>query len=138
MIITIKVECLPHPYLEHKFRRDIELEENMTLDKLHLLIQQVIYFNGDHTYSFFIANTPYSREKIKYCDQILSNNKRCRSIDKTKIKDIFPLAPKKTFFYQFDDGDGWFFTIKKSRNKAKELEKGVEYPRVVKYIGGAF
>jgi hypothetical protein len=51
------------------------------------------------------------------------------------LEGLFPLPKNMKLFYHFDFGDDWRFEIRKMRNKPKEPEAGVRYPRVIEKKG---
>lgn len=122
MIITLKIE------LNKECIRFIEIDEDATLEDLHLAIQESVNFDNDHMYEFFIANSTYSREKTRFDNE---NG----GIWECEIKDLFPLQNHKKLFYLFDYGDRWYFRIYKTRHKPKPKDQKKKYPRVIKKIG---
>ncbi|MCL1078023.1 hypothetical protein D5R81_08455 [Parashewanella spongiae] len=137
MIITLSIECLPHPFFDDEFQRVIEIDESTTLEELHHCIQEIIDFENDHMYEFFIARNPHEKRTVVFCDEEMVYHDNVMSIDDTQLDGAFPLESKQNFFYYFDFGDSWIFQIKRTRHKAKTVEKGINYPRVVKSIGEA-
>lgn len=135
MIITLELECLPHPYFENEYKCVFEIDENTTLEELHLDIQKIIDFDDDHLYEFYTARNPYGKRYVVYCDEEMAFHDNVMSIYDTKLKDVFPLELKQSFFYYFDFGDSWIFKIKRTRHKQKAAEKGVQYPRVLNTVG---
>ena len=76
----------------------------------------------------YVARNERARDRIVYDDE---NGK----IYDTVISDVFPLPPKKRFFYLFDYGDSWIFSVSKSRKSPHAAIDGIEYPRVVNETG---
>ena len=98
MIWTIKVTLLAGMYATSECVRVIEMDSSTGLDDLHLVIQDVVGFDNDHLYQFFIARTPRSRDHIRYDDE----NGELYSM---KLADLFPLPKGRKLFYYFDYGD---------------------------------
>jgi hypothetical protein len=98
---------------------------------LHYLIQDIVNFDNDHGYEFYIGNSPTSR-KIAFGEPDDWDEIEFRSLD-TELKDIYPLGKMKVY-YLFDWGDHWLFQIKKDR-KIKETEPRKKYPRIIEKLG---
>ena len=130
MIITLKIELWRghHSTDFQEWNRVIELEEDTTLEDLHLIIQELIDFDNDHLYEFFVANNYRSREKIRYDDE---NG----LVYEQTIGDLYPLKNHKKIFYMFDYGESWLFRIIKRNSKSKKKEPSVKYPVLVEGQG---
>ncbi|MEJ2157034.1 MAG: hypothetical protein P8X96_17000 [Desulfobacteraceae bacterium] len=117
-IYTLEIS-FPYDEDDEPWSRVIEVEEGMTFHKLHTYIQDVVEFDDDHLYEFYIGKNPRNR----------SGSVRKSS----KLNEVYPLTGYK-IYYLFDFGDSWLFQIKKSRKKLQK-EKGTKYPRLVKAVG---
>ena len=117
-IYTLEI-TFPYDDNEEPWKRIIEVEENMVFQKLHAYIQEVVEFDDDHMYEFYIGKNPRNRSNI------ININ--------SKLNEVYPLVGYK-IYYLFDFGDCWLFQIKKSRKKLQK-EVGVDYPRLVKSVG---
>lgn len=117
-IYTLEIS-LRHCRYDQPWLRVIEVKEDFTIYQLHNYIQDVIAFDSDHLYEFYIGKKP--RNISSYVS------------DDTKLNEIYPITGYK-LFYLFDFGDSWLFQIKKSRKRLTE-DSQVKYPRVVKSIG---
>lgn len=104
---------------EKPWSRVVEVKEDMDLYSLHEYIQEIVEFDNDHLFQFYIKKNPRSR------GQEISEN--------TLLNEVYPITGYK-LYYLFDFGDNWLFEIKKSRKKIT-LEKGIKYPRLVKSQG---
>ncbi len=137
MIITLELKCIDGAYYENEFKCIFEIDDATTLDDFHQDIQQLIGFDDDHMYEFFIARSPspYGKRSAVFCDEEMSFQDETESIYDTTLEDIFPLEEKESFYYYFDFGDSWIFKIKRTRHKEKDAEKGAKYPKVLKTIG---
>lgn len=117
-IFTLEIS-FPYNEAEDPWVRVIEVKENFTLKQLHTYIQEIVAFEDDHLYEFYIGKNP--RDKSG-------------SVSKSmKLSEIYPIAGCK-LYYLFDFGDCWLFQIKKSRKRLVDDSK-VKYPRVVKKTG---
>ena len=117
-IFTLEIS-FPYNSEGEPWVRVIEIKENSTLGQLHDYIQEIIAFDNDHLYEFYIGKT--------------SRNKSGAISDDTELNEIYPMTGFK-LYYLFDFGDSWLFQIKKSRKRVAEDSK-VKYPRVVKSTG---
>jgi len=104
---------------EQPWSRTIEVKENFTLVRLHKYIQDIIEFDNDHLFEFYIGKNPRNRTRTVP--------------KKSKLNEIYPLTGQK-LYYLFDFGDDWLFKIKKSRKKRVENEK-CSYPRITESAG---
>ena len=132
MILTLTVECVFGAYFSRECIRVLEIDEEASLYDLHDAIQDAVRFDRDHPFAFYIANSWRGRK------QWLTESERwedqAADFCKIRLKDVFPLGRKK-LHYLFDFGDDWTFEVRRSKQKSKEPEPGVKYPRVVKRIG---
>lgn len=128
MILTLNVKCFVYTEDDSECRRVIEIDENATLEELHLIIQESVNFYNDHLYEFFIANTPRSQAKFRFDDEN-------EQIYTCKVGDLYPLEKGKKLFYLFDYGDSWLFQISKTRKKPSEPMGKINYPRIIEKIG---
>ncbi len=117
-IFTLEIS-FPYDESDEPWSRVIEVKEDFTLQKLHEYIQQIVGFDDDHLYEFYIGKNPRNKS-----DSVPKN---------TKLNDIYPLTGYK-IYYLFDFGNSWLFQVKKSRKKL-EADKKVKYPRLIKSIG---
>ncbi len=130
MIWTLRVELLDGLHAgEEECVRVIEIDSSVTLEDLHLAIQDAVGFDNDHLYEFYVARTEQSRDRQRFDDE---NGGNCT----TTLEDIFPLEKGKKLYYLFDYGDSWRFKITKIRKKPHPPFEGVEYPRVIESTGG--
>ncbi|MBB3063699.1 IS1096 element passenger TnpR family protein [Microbulbifer rhizosphaerae] len=130
-IYTLTIELESGMYAEHPWKRVIETRESMDLYDLHLYIQEIINFDNDHLFEFFVGRN-WGNRKVVFRDEDEFGFEEVRSLD-TALNELYPLNGMK-LFYHFDFGDSWMFTIKKARKK-KNLVKEVQYPRVIESEG---
>jgi len=117
-IFTLEIS-FPYNEDDQPWSRVIEVKENFTLRQLHNYIQQMVEFDDDHLYEYYVGKNPRNRSE---------------SIPKNSaLNEIYPLTGYK-LYYLFDFGDCWLFQIKKSRKKLEE-DKKAKYPRLVKSTG---
>lgn len=130
MIITLKI-AIPYEYCRESddcYEAIVEVNENYKLENLHLLIQQVLDFDNDHLYGFYLAASTHSyttKQELYSYDEPTN----------IEIGDLFPLPKGRKLFYLFDYGDEWIFQISNSRKKPFSAEKGVKYPRLISEKG---
>ena len=130
-IYTLTIEFEHFWDEDDEWRRVVEVEDSMELYDLHLFIQEVVEFDNDHLFEFFLGTSRRNR-KVAFGDDGGFGNGEVYGLD-TELKEIFPLGGLK-FYYHFDFGDDWIFRIKKSR-KIGKVDPKVEYPRVIEKIG---
>jgi len=126
MIITIKI-AIPYEYCHESddcYEAIVEVNENYKLKKLHLLIQEVLDFDDDHLFDFYLAASAHSHTT----KQVLYSYDKPTNI---KIGDLLPLPKDRKLFYLFNYGDEWIFQISNSRKKSFLAEKGVKYPQLI-------
>jgi hypothetical protein len=117
-IFTLEIS-FPYDKAVNPWIRVIEVKENFTLKQLHSYIQDIVAFDDDHLYEFYIGKNP---------------NNKVRTVSKsTTLNEIYPITGYK-LYYLFDFGDCWLFQIKNSRKRLVE-NSAVKYPRVVKSSG---
>lgn len=128
MIFTLKVTLLHGWNSPDKWEATLEIDSMSPLDELHFAIQDVLEFDDDHLYEFFIARTAYSRDRRSFDDE------NGELYDKS-IADLFPLPDRKSLYYLFDYGAHWLFKISKARKAPQAPSPDVEYPRLVSESG---
>ena len=117
-IYTLTI-ILPRSEDAESWSRTIEVAEDYSLKQLHKYIQEVVDFDDDHLYEFFLGRN--SRGKLN-------------SIPQTSLlNQIYPSNGLK-LFYLFDFGDEWLFEIRKSRKK-KTKDIAVDYPLIIAKVG---
>jgi hypothetical protein len=117
-IYTLTI-AFPYDEDEIPWSRTIEVKENFTLRKLHRYIQEIVDFDDDHLYEFYLGRNP-------------RNNMHTVSND-TGLNQIYPSNGLK-LYYLFDFGDCWLFEIRKSRKK-KQAVGNQKYPAVIESHG---
>ncbi|RLC23522.1 MAG: hypothetical protein DRH21_06930 [Deltaproteobacteria bacterium] len=128
MIWILKVELLFGAYAEEEWEGTIEIESSSTLEDLHFALQDILNFDNDHMYEFYVSRTERSRDRIRYDDE---NG----LIYDLTLEKLYPLGKNRKLFYLFDYGDHWLFKVTKSRKKAQDPIHGIEYPRLIEEVG---
>ena len=77
MIFTLKVTLLHGWNSPDKWEATLEIDSMSPLDELHFAIQDVLEFDDDHLYEFFIARTAYSRDRRSFDDENGVDNVKC-------------------------------------------------------------
>jgi len=78
--------------------RRVIVRADMTLDRLHHVIQIAMGWTNSHLHQFIVGHTYYGKPDPEMGDTL--NEKRYT------VADLAP-APKKKFIYEYDFGDGW-------------------------------
>ena len=128
MIWILKIELLFGAYAEEEWEGTIEIESSSTLEDLHFALQDILNFDNDHMYEFYVSRTERSRDRIRYDDE------NGLVYDLT-LEKLYPLGKNRKLFYLFDYGDHWLFKATKSRKKAQDPIQGIEYPRLIEEVG---
>ena len=128
MIWILKAELLFGAYAEEEWEGTIEIESSSTLEDLHFALQDILNFDNDHMYEFYVSRTERSRDRIRYDDE------NGLVYDLT-LEKLYPLGKNRKLFYLFDYGDHWLFKVTKSRKKARDPIQGIEYPRLIEEVG---
>jgi hypothetical protein len=142
----------------------IALDASSTLADLHHIIQQAVGFDNDHLYGFYVARTPWSRDRVRYDGSEQSGwyddededdegedededqddegdeggdyaGEEDDSASTTTLEGLFPLPTDRRLFYLVDYGDNWIFQISRARNKPFAPEPGTEWPRLIRERG---
>ena len=132
MIYKISIACDYGVTLKSKWSRIIEFPDDTSLYDLHLKIINLIDFDHNHLFGFYLSNGQLRSRKDWLS---LHDDPKDRELEylEMKLSDIFPLGRKK-LFYIFDFGDQWEFIIsRQSKYKAKEINDF--YPNLIESIG---
>ena len=116
-IYTLTI-LFPYNEDDEPWSKTVEVEENFTLLELHNYIQELVEFDDDHMYKFFVGRTP--------------RNEAYTVPKKTKLNEIYPLNGQK-LYYLFDFGDSWLFEFRKSRKK--KFKENKTYPVLIESSG---
>ncbi len=101
MIYTLTVECIGGLYLRDECVRVIEIEDDATLEDLHLAIQRAVSFDNDHLYDFH-AGRNYRHRKVRFAgsDEWAEDQ---GAYSRIRLRDVYPLGSLK-LYYLFDYG----------------------------------
>lgn len=120
--------------------RILALPEELSLYRLAEAIVEAYDFDFDHAFGFYdnIRSWIDSEECYELFKdmpgEIIIEPSRCRSVKKTKIRDVFTEVKKRMLFL-YDYGDEWHFISEfKGIEPQKENEK---YPVIVESVGEA-
>jgi len=112
---------------EHDWSRVFEIESTTSLSRLHSYIQDIVEFDNDHMYDFFVGKNYRDRRNALSDDGGTPFD--AGDYSDIRFEDVIPQAGFK-LFYHFDFGDDWIFRLKIGR-KIINAEKGRKYPRLI-------
>ena len=104
--------------------RRVQVASDVTLAKLHRIIQVAVGWYDSHLHQFIVGETYYgvpSREDLS----------KVKDEKKVRLDQVLS-GPGRKMVYEYDFGDGWEHSLVLER--VLEPERGVRYPRC---IGGA-
>ncbi len=112
--------------------RDIEIEQDATLEQFHNVITQSFGFDGTEMASFYISDDQWNQgEEISLFD-MSDGNQPVRLMNETTLIDVtHEASPKLIYIYDFLSM--WTFLVELA--EIAEYENGREYPNVM-YIHG--
>jgi hypothetical protein len=105
--------------------RRIEVPGDVTLGKLHIILQIVMGWTDSHLHQFLISNQYYGEPDPEFGMEI-------RSERRIKLSQAVP-QEKGKFTYEYDFGDSWDHAILVEKILAPE--ESVSYPRCIKGKG---
>jgi len=104
--------------------RRIQVRSNITLAKLHHIIQAVMGWMDYHLHQFTVEGRYFGLPHPDYGDSLEMNDER-----RVKLNQVVPGEGSK-FVYEYDFGDSWQHAL--LVEKILPPEKGVRYPVCVK------
>ncbi|GAA4277849.1 IS1096 element passenger TnpR family protein [Aquimarina mytili] len=108
--------------------RDIEIEQEATLEQFHNVITQSFGFDGTEMASFYISDDQWNQgEEISLFD-MSDGNQPVRLMNETTLIDIVHEASPK-LIYIYDFLSMWTFLVELA--EIAEYESGMEYPNVM-------
>ncbi|WP_025742982.1 IS1096 element passenger TnpR family protein [Aquimarina pacifica] len=112
--------------------RDIEIEQEATLEQFHNVITQSFGFDGAEMASFYVSDSQWNQgEEISLFD-MSDGNQPIRLMNETSLDDVANEdSPKLIYIYDFLNM--WTFLVELA--EVVEYENGREYPNVM-YIHG--
>ena len=126
VIWTLRIECILGRWLEEECVREIEIDSESSLFDFHEAIQDAVGFDRDHLFKFHAGRN--WRNRMVVFDDSFNWEDRFDSYESITLAQIYPLPKSCKLYYHFDFGDSWYFEIRKSRKKAREMEEGMVYP----------
>jgi Plasmid pRiA4b ORF-3-like protein len=100
--------------------RRIQVSADITLSKLHHIVQTVMGWSDSHLHQFIVGDTFYG---IPDPDSFMDMDTKYES--RAKLNQIAP-AEKSKFVYEYDFGDSWEHLI--LVEKILPAEEGAQYP----------
>ncbi len=108
--------------------RDIEIEQNATLEEFHDVITQSFGFDGTEMASFYVSDEQWGQgEEISLFD-MSDGNQPVRLMNETPLNEIVHEASPR-LIYIYDFLSMWTFLIELA--EIAEYESGMEYPNVM-------
>ncbi|MBQ0735752.1 IS1096 element passenger TnpR family protein [Aquimarina celericrescens] len=108
--------------------RDIEIEQDATLEQFHNVITQSFGFDGTEMASFYISDDQWNQgEEISLFD-MSEGNQPVRLMNETTLIDVVNEASPK-LIYIYDFLSMWTFLVELA--EISEYENGMEYPNVM-------
>lgn len=113
-------------YIRPPIWRRVQVRGDVTLAKLHRIIQTAMGWYDSHLHQFIVGERYYGvPSNDDFSDLNVKDERR------TRLKEILS-KPKKKIVYEYDFGDGWEHEI--LLEKILQPEPNVRYPRC---LGGA-
>ncbi|MHA7057820.1 IS1096 element passenger TnpR family protein [Aquimarina sp. M1] len=108
--------------------RDIEIEQDATLEQFHNVINQSFGFDGMEMASFYTSNEQWNQgEEISLFD-MSDGNQPVRLMNETSLNDVVHEASPR-LIYIYDFLSMWTFLVELA--EIAEYETGREYPNVM-------
>ena len=102
--------------------RLVQVPGNISLHKLHLILQAAMGWKDSHLYQFYIKGVSY---EIPDPDEVAFDGSQVKDARRTILRKIVPMD-ETMFLYVYDFGDNWRHDIAVERIGVKE--SGVHYP----------
>ncbi len=106
--------------------RRVQVSGDITLAKLHRIIQVAMGWYDSHLHQFIVGRTYYGVPSHDEFSELELKDERRTLLSQVLSK------PKRKMVYEYDFGDGWEHEI--LLEKGLQPERGIRYPRC---IGGA-
>jgi hypothetical protein len=101
--------------------RRVEVDDTITLARLHQIVQGAMGWYDSHLHMFTIAGIAYGLPDV-YDEPDVHDERRMR------LNQLLS-TPKQSLLYEYDFGDGWLHQV--LLEKILEPEAGVTYPRCI-------
>ncbi|WP_108868625.1 IS1096 element passenger TnpR family protein [Aquimarina aquimarini] len=112
--------------------RDIEIEQDTTLEQFHNVITQSFGFDGTEMASFYVSDEQWNQgEEISLFD-MSEGNQPVRLMNETTLSDVANESSPR-LIYVYDFLNMWTFLVELA--EVAEYENGREYPNIM-YIHG--
>jgi hypothetical protein len=113
-------------YIRPPIWRRVQVSSDITLAKLHRIIQAAMGWYDSHLHQFIVGETYYGVPSIDEFSELELKDER-----KARLSHVLSKS-KQNIVYEYDFGDGWEHPI--LLEKVLQAAPGVRYPRC---IGGA-
>lgn len=104
--------------------RRIQVPARLTLKKLHEIIQVVMGWQNSHLHQFVVNDQRYSDPSFEMDEYAEDGDEPTRDTSKHRLSEIAKTT--KSFFYEYDFGDGWRHQIQ--IEKILSEDERVNYP----------
>lgn len=131
-VLTLSIDYCGNGHVPEKFQRVIEVPSDLSLIKLHLLMQHVTGIDEAQIDAFYLASSLRGMKTwLKRHGAWLSDSRDGLNLS---IHEIFAPRTNRKLFYSSDFGGNWMFRI--SRVSADDMPLPErKYPRVVQDTG---
>ena len=103
--------------------RRVQVPSDITLAKLHRIIQMAMGWYDSHLHQFIVGEKYYGVPSIDDVSELELEDERRARLNQVLSK------PKKTIVYEYDFGDGWEHTI--LLEKILPPDPAIRYPRCI-------
>lgn len=126
---TFKISLTPKCY------RIIVMHSGVTLEELHLAIQEIFDFDNDHLYAFYLNGRISNQAGNTYSDPRADLDYNEYSADVLSLGEM-GLYIGQTMLYLFDFGDDWQFMVEVSGFSASDKKPSGKY-ELIETVGEA-
>ncbi len=99
--------------------RRVEVPDDITLSRLHTIIQAAMGWTDSHLHMFTVGQTSYGVPDPSYDDDVHDERR-------VKLNQLLT-EPKQKFSYEYDFGDSWTHVV--LLEQVRESAPGLRYPR---------
>jgi hypothetical protein len=115
----------------YEWQRTIEILAGTSLHDLHCTIQDIVGFDDDHMYTFYVGRN-WRKRDTELAEAAAPSN--ASDYEGLPLSRVFPLENQCKLYYWFDFGDDWIFEIR-PRAGRKVRNARAKYPRVIEKRG---
>ena len=119
-------------YVEPKVCRRLEVLGDISLDRLHLILQAAFGWQNAHLYQFCVGE-PYQMGKERWVIPDFVESPEDLPADRTTLAQAIAKAGAAGLIYLYDFGDDWIHRIEVG--STGDAEPGQIYPRLTNAIG---